>query len=169
MDILRVTSSYRLPLLLMWIIILLEAFPSAYPTFPGFSGGFFYPTGGVVAPITIKPIGNVDIYDVKFNAGSGFSSDADAYLSWNIWDSGSIVSTGSLTVLKGTQVDIPYQSGFDYIDLYGLSAQGGSLNALALDNLIVNTSPGSQVPEPATMLLFGLGLIGLAGVRRFKK
>lgn len=27
----------------------------------------------------------------------------------------------------------------------------------------------SQVPEPATMLLFGLGLVGLVGVRRYKK
>jgi hypothetical protein len=33
-------------------------------------------------------------------------------------------------------------------------------------NFLIETS---AVPEPATMLLFGLSLVGLAGVRRFKK
>lgn len=62
-------------------------------------------------------------------------------------------------------------------EFYGLAAAGtsyativrtvGDYDWISLDNLTYVTS-GAIVPEPATMLLFALGLLGLAGVNRRK-
>ncbi len=56
-------------------------------------------------------------------------------------------------------------SGVAYVELYNPLS---SANCFGFDDITYNPAP---VPEPATMLLLGFGLVGLAGFRRkkFKK
>jgi len=49
---------------------------------------------------------------------------------------------------------------YDYSDTFNFTA--------GIAEFQITTSTGAPVPEPATMLLFGIGLIGLAGVNRKK-
>ena len=61
-----------------------------------------------------------------------------------------------------------FVSGLNYIDFY---VEGnGRTDGFGLRNVSFTARDSSAVPEPATMLLLGLGIAGLAGVRRkFRK
>jgi hypothetical protein len=69
--------------------------------------------------------------------------------------------TVSLDSLVGLQKFTFDRTGVDYVSWIPLTTHGPWLQ---LDDITVNG--GGTVPEPTTMLLLGLGLMGLAGVRR---
>jgi hypothetical protein len=46
---------------------------------------------------------------------------------------------------------------------------GGRQGGISHFSLLGNSTSTTQLPEPLTLLLLGFGLVGLAGVRRFKK
>lgn len=51
----------------------------------------------------------------------------------------------------------------------GSGWQGGLDESFAIDNIYISAQSETPVPEPATVLLFGTGLVGLAGIRFRKK
>jgi len=80
---------------------------------------------------------------------------------WNGSGWTDIRSFSSSAVSNNTSIGLSIWNGYASVPVE-IAFDNFSLNA-------PNTPDPSGVPEPATMLLFGVGLVGLAGTRRFKK
>jgi hypothetical protein len=67
--------------------------------------------------------------------------------------------------LIGSTFDPTIDGTYDF----SLTAFSGTTEMASTNIQIIVGQGAAPVPEPATMLLFGLGLLGLAGVNRRKK
>ncbi len=101
---------------------------------------------------TVYETAIVDGIVIKFNGINGITAPLDSYLSFDM---------NNISVwLTGYAFNSETQQSFD-----------GSVTQLDLSNVeFTNSSPVTEpVPEPATMLLLGSGLAGLAAFRKQMK
>jgi hypothetical protein len=113
------------------------------------------------------PVGQPDSWDFwYFDLGTAFSNNSNGVVNCA---NPSEIGNGEIRFYDTTITDFTYA----HFDLLAIEISGGQNGGLT-PNLVFN--PGSHdasyvIPEPATMILLGSGLIGLAGFarRKFKK
>jgi len=103
--------------------------------------------------------------------GTGFTSVTETVLKANQID---VIGQASVTnppqVLSQT-IDLSEMVSMAFVkkDIFLNGGSDGTATISFIDQAISQTTPGQEIPEPASLLLLGSGLLGFTGLRRAKR
>lgn len=125
-----------------------------------FSGNYMA-TGGNNAYLSVKKNDGSDFYMIEFAAGTGYVN-LNGF--WRTLNNGVQTGQGNFSAGDGTVLGLADVGGFDEVRYFAFSTANrqSGFSAPAFDEVRVG------VPEPGSVALFGLGLMGMIGLRRNK-
>jgi hypothetical protein len=120
------------------------------------------PVSGTVEASTVK-VGTSSVKNIGGNTGSDFDLD----FSFTNANPGQLQNGTSTYILSGTSLTL---SSFETLNSFGLAngihVQGVGISSFFTGGTKEDGTNGSSVPEPGTVALVGLGLLGFAAARR---
>lgn len=124
--------------------------------------GNYMATAGTNAYLSVKKTDGSDFYKIEFAAGTGYLN-LNGF--WRTLNDGVQTGQGNFSAGDGTVLGLADVNGFDEVRYFAFSTANKQtgFSSPAFDEVRVG------VPEPGSLAMFGLGLIGMIGLRRARQ
>lgn len=131
-------------------------------------------SGHTYLPEVISVANAQTLSALSFYLGTGYNYTQGVNAYWEGYLAGQLVGSGSFTRAPG-KITFVSDAGFDqlkigtyYTSFNSFQGNFDNGNAIAFSDVVGQyyRPSSSDVPEPATLSLFSLGLLGVAGIRR---